>query len=137
MLIDRLPWSRAGPEVRPAFCVLRLDGGNFRNDRLRRAARIFRLRNRPANDEIIRPGGNGGGGRHRSFLAGSLSARWPDSRGHEDHFAPKTCAAITCLPFAAPRSARITISAGDILRATLQKWRGAKTFAVSNGEQYL
>jgi hypothetical protein len=37
-------------------------------DRLRRAARIFRLRDRPANDEIIRPGGNGRGGRHRSFL---------------------------------------------------------------------
>jgi hypothetical protein len=63
MLIDHVPWSRVGPEVRPAFCVSGLDGGNIRNDRLRRAARISRLRHRPANDEVIRPGGNGGGGR--------------------------------------------------------------------------
>jgi hypothetical protein len=46
--------SRAGPEVRPAFCVLRLDGGNFRNDLLRRLARIFRLRHRSANGEVIK-----------------------------------------------------------------------------------
>lgn len=54
MLIYHVPWSRAGPEVRPAFCVSGLDGGNFRNDRLRRLARIPRLRHWPANDEIIR-----------------------------------------------------------------------------------
>jgi hypothetical protein len=45
MLIDHLPRSRAGREVRPAFCV---------NDRLRRLARISRLRDRPAYDKIIK-----------------------------------------------------------------------------------
>jgi len=49
MLIYHMPWSRAGPEVRPAFCVSGLGGGHFRNDRLCRLARIFRLRLRPAN----------------------------------------------------------------------------------------
>jgi hypothetical protein len=39
-LIRCAPGSRAGPEVRSAFCVLRRDGGNFRDDRLRRVARI-------------------------------------------------------------------------------------------------
>ena len=63
--------------------------GNFRNDRLRRVARMSRPRERPANDEIIRSGGNRGSGRHGSFLAGGFGARWPDSRGHKDHIPVK------------------------------------------------
>ncbi|MGB6175445.1 MAG: hypothetical protein WBF43_03675 [Methylocella sp.] len=51
-LIRCVPGSRAGPEVRPAFCVSGLNGGNFRNYRLRRLARISRLRHRPVADLV-------------------------------------------------------------------------------------
>ena len=87
--LARLVKGWAGAGVGPACRVSGLDSGNFRNDRLRRLARIFRLRHRAADDKKIRSGGNGGGGRHRSFLAVSFGARWPD---HEDHLAPEACA---------------------------------------------
>ncbi len=43
------------------------------------------MQSTPANDEIIRSGGNGGGGRHCSFLVGGCYAGRSYSGCHEDH----------------------------------------------------